>query len=187
MLALNASVEATRAGASGTGFAVVAQEVRQLATQSRAAAVQIARLVSTMQQQMGQLSNRAEQSNTDDDELVMQAEENARAVITGLLEGLNEASRSSRHLLDTSQLVHADLERVLVNLQSQDRLSQMICCVRDDMARMTRNLTGEENDPAAVDARLWLERLEASYTMEEQRNSHHATVNIDRQPAVEFF
>jgi methyl-accepting chemotaxis protein len=54
------------------------------------------------------------------------------------------------------------------------------------MARYTRWLAGEQ-DPAADVPLLWLERLEASYTMEEMRSSHHGTVAVDKAPAVEFF
>lgn len=46
LLALNAAIEAARAGDSGRGFAVVADEVRRLAERSKAAAAQIAKLVS---------------------------------------------------------------------------------------------------------------------------------------------
>ncbi len=49
MLALNASVEAVRAGEHGKGFAVVASEIRKLADQSRSSAQRIDSLVSTIQ------------------------------------------------------------------------------------------------------------------------------------------
>jgi methyl-accepting chemotaxis protein len=186
LLALNASVEATRAGNSGTGFAVVATEVRSLAAQSRQAATEIARLVTNMQQNMGNLATRAHHQDTDDEELVMQAQENARSVIGALLESVGDATRSSKALRDMSQQVQADIERILMDLQAQDRLSQMLGSVRDDMSRLTQWMSGQD-DPAAQNAALWLARLEESYTMEEQRTSHHNTVVIDRQAAVEFF
>lgn len=63
MLALNASVEAVRAGEHGQGFAVVAAEIRKLADESKRSAQRIAVLVGDIQQLTGSYRNTDSQGN----------------------------------------------------------------------------------------------------------------------------
>ena len=60
LLALNAAIEAARAGEAGRGFAVVADEVRKLADQSQRAATEITAAISAVSDAMDTVSGRME-------------------------------------------------------------------------------------------------------------------------------
>jgi len=60
LLAVNASIEAAKAGEFGRGFAVVAQEVKGLAAQSKRATTQVRTTLGTIQESIGQIVSSAE-------------------------------------------------------------------------------------------------------------------------------
>ncbi len=64
LLALNAAIEAARAGEHGRGFAVVADEVRKLAERTQKATSEIAITVQTLQQETMDIQANVEQVNT---------------------------------------------------------------------------------------------------------------------------
>jgi methyl-accepting chemotaxis protein len=186
MLSLNASVEATRAGASGAGFAVVARDVGDLATQSRQAAQQMASHVQRVREAIVEMQSSRQNFDLDDEDLSMRTESHARAAVRALMSSLGDSARNSRTLRDAGRQAQTDIDNILMSLQAQDRLSQMLQSVTEDMARMERWLKGEPDD-AALSASAWLGRLESSYTMEDMRSAHHGTSQIEQQAAVEFF
>ena len=64
LLALNAAIEAARAGEHGRGFAVVADEVRKLAERTHKATGEISVSINSLQQDMSDIQSSAEEMNT---------------------------------------------------------------------------------------------------------------------------
>ncbi|GAA3699361.1 methyl-accepting chemotaxis protein [Oceanisphaera sediminis] len=62
LLALNAAIEAARAGEAGRGFAVVADEVRNLAQRTQSSTAEIERIISTIQRATGESVSEMQQS-----------------------------------------------------------------------------------------------------------------------------
>ncbi|KEZ78567.1 sensory box protein 9 [Salinisphaera hydrothermalis C41B8] len=108
ILALNASVEAARAGQHGRGFAVVAQDVRQLSTQSADAARDIAALIRGITGSLGECSDGATQTH--------------RAV-TGIVEATHQVDTRIRQIAEASQTQAgkiASLDRTLRELATHN-------------------------------------------------------------------
>jgi len=71
------------------------------------------------------------------------------------------------------------IERMYVGFQYQDRISQMMTLLLDDMQRMLAIL--DDSNPRSSDSlnhASWLERLESQYAMAEQRREHTVSESL---------
>jgi methyl-accepting chemotaxis protein len=186
LVAFNASIEANRAGQSGSGFAVVAQEVRALAARSGEAGQRIHDQLNAITARIDRLRRQAELTTVSDEELDLMARSRARAVASALITRLAANVRGSRELREAALRMNGELEQIFMNFQFQDRLTQMLDILGRDMGRFAEWV---QSNPTAThtDVADWLAALESSYTMEEQRTFHHGNVAIERSAAVEFF
>jgi hypothetical protein len=99
LLALNAAIEAARAGEQGRGFAVVADEVRKLAERTATATRDIASLVSTIQQETRDVKAMMELSPQQATEFARDGEEATRS-----MQGLNDLTRGMTGTIAASAL-----------------------------------------------------------------------------------
>lgn len=191
IVALNASIEATRGdggGATGSGasFAVVAGEVRDLAQQSTIASREILALTESIRERIATRVREESTLDTSQEELRAQSEQCARRVISALLARLRDLGRSGRGLRDAGNSIKSEIELAMMGFQAQDRLSQMLGTVNADIERL-REWVVQGNRQDTAMAAEWLDRLEKTYTMEEQRTQHFGQDAIEKQSAVEFF
>ncbi|MCP4993067.1 MAG: HAMP domain-containing protein [Gammaproteobacteria bacterium] len=80
LLALNAAIEAARAGEQGRGFAVVADEVRALAARTKEAADEISKMIASLQDQVRKAVSVMEESRGNADTSSQQAENAGQAL-----------------------------------------------------------------------------------------------------------
>ncbi|MBD8037839.1 HAMP domain-containing protein [Solibacillus sp. A46] len=111
LLALNAAIEAARAGEHGKGFAVVADEVRKLAEQSKNSASSIAGLIENIQFNTQNMSEAVENSLhcANDGVIVI---DRAGQAFHSITNNIHSMSARVEHISATSQQISASSEEV---------------------------------------------------------------------------
>ena len=99
-------------------------------------------------------------------------------MIHACVDALEQIAKPFEH---ETQMVSQQVERMYKGFQYQDRISQMMTALHDDIERLQLALA----EPAtALAAPEWLQRLEATYVMSEQRQ-HHTSASASTGAAGE--
>ncbi|CAN7221829.1 methyl-accepting chemotaxis protein [Paenibacillus sp. LjRoot153] len=104
MLALNASIEAARAGAAGKGFAVVAEEVRKLSMQTGAAAEEVASLVTSIQEETRDVM-RSTEAGSREVETGLEVVGEAGAMFRRIRSAMDEVARQIEEVASCSEVI----------------------------------------------------------------------------------
>jgi methyl-accepting chemotaxis protein len=117
LLAVNASIEAAKAGEQGKGFSVVAQEVRNLAEQSKQATVQVRGILNDIQKATNAAVMVTEQGSKVVEAGVKQSEQAGESV-QQLAESITEAAHAATQIAASSQQQMVGMDQVAQAMES---------------------------------------------------------------------
>jgi CHASE3 domain sensor protein len=117
LLAVNAAIEAAKAGEQGKGFAVVAQEIRSLAEQSKQATGQVRTILGDVQKATSAAVLAAEQGSKAVD-VGVRSSGQAGETIRQLAQGIAEAAQAATQIAASSRQQQAGMDQVAAAIAS---------------------------------------------------------------------
>ncbi|MBI2748071.1 MAG: methyl-accepting chemotaxis protein [Burkholderiales bacterium] len=141
LLAVNAAIEAAKAGEQGKGFAVVAQEVKSLAEQSKQATAQVRSILGEIQKATGGAVMATEQGSKAVEAGVKLSAE-VREAIRLLAESIAESAQAALQIAASAQQQLAGMDQVALAMQNINQASAQNVASTKQAESAAQNLHG---------------------------------------------
>jgi len=149
LLALNAAIEAARAGEQGRGFAVVADEVRKLAERTSKATKEITQMIKSIQ---GETKNavKAMQEGTNQVEQGLVTTAQAGKALHEIIQMAQQVGEMVVHIATAAQQQSGATEEVSGNMEQISRISQDTATGAQQTAKACHDLSGMALDLQSI-------------------------------------
>lgn len=170
LLALNAAIEAARAGEQGRGFAVVADEVRKLAERTTSATKEITKMIQEIQRDTATAVSTMEIGNKEVNKGIVYADQAGEA--------LNQIVKSSRDLLDMiSQIAAATEEQSVTSEEIAKVVDNITVTIGNtnqsikDIEKLSENLNNISNE---------IKRISDKFKIDDNSNKNYQLGKKDK-------
>jgi methyl-accepting chemotaxis protein len=146
LLALNAAIEAARAGEHGRGFAVVADEVRKLAEQTTTATKEIDKTIGSIRSEVGKAITAMDQTTSQVESGVARATESGKglnaiiASVTELQSMILQIASATEEMHATTEGISQDIDHIAGTTRGNSSAAEQITQSSTEMSQLAVNL-----------------------------------------------